>query len=35
MMTKEDAEGKFESLMDLSTGIYIMGEKDGFITKTD
>jgi hypothetical protein len=33
MMTKEDAEGRFESLMDLNTGIYIIGDTDGFITK--
>jgi len=35
LMTKEDAEGKFSGLMDLNTGIYIMGETDGFITKAD
>ncbi|MCL1810094.1 MAG: sulfatase-like hydrolase/transferase [Clostridiales bacterium] len=35
MMTKEDAGGKFESLMGLDTGIYITGETDGFIAKAN
>ena len=35
MMTKEEAEGKYESLMGLDTGIYIAGETDGFITKAN
>ena len=35
MMTKEDSEGRFAGLMGLDTGIYIMGEVDGFITKAD
>jgi len=35
MMTKEDAHGRFKSLLDLDTGIYLTGETDGFITKAD
>jgi len=35
LMTEEDSRGRFSSLMDLDTGIYIMGENDGFITKAD
>ena len=35
LMTQSDAEGRFSSLLDLDTGIYIMGETDGFITKAD
>jgi len=35
LMSKEDAEGRFASLLDLKTTVYIIGEKDGFITKAD
>ena len=35
VMTQEDAEGRFAGLLDLNTGIYIIGEADGLITKTD
>ena len=35
LMTKEDSEGKFKNLMDLDTGIYIMGDSDGLITKAN